>query len=74
MLPMIISGVSFGVIFNVLMPSLVVIGFYIVYLGVLGYGVFKKARKLRAAEIKSESNKNDESFIINPDDLPSEIN
>ena len=43
MLPLIISGVSFGVILNILMPDLIIQASFVGLLSYLGYGVLKKA-------------------------------
>jgi uncharacterized membrane protein YfcA len=50
MLPMIISGVSFGVIINIVMPDLIICAFFVIMLSYLGSGVVKKALKLRGIE------------------------
>ena len=50
MLPMIISGVSVGVIINIVMPDLVICTFFVVLLSYLGSGVVKKAVNLRRIE------------------------
>jgi len=42
MLPMIISGVSIGVVLNILMPSIIIITFFIGLLVFMGVGVLKK--------------------------------
>ena len=51
MLPMIISGVSFGVILNILMPNIIVIITYCLGLIYFGYGVTKKAINLYKTEV-----------------------
>ena len=50
MLPMIISGVSIGVIINIIMPDLIICAFFVMMLTYLGTGVVKKAIKLRGIE------------------------
>ena len=42
MLPLIISGVSFGVILNIIMPDLIIVICFVSLLCYLGHGVFKK--------------------------------
>lgn len=51
MLPLIISGVSIGVILNILFPDLVIIASYALGLAFLGRGVFKKALNLYKSEV-----------------------
>lgn len=43
MLPLIVSGVSIGVILNIWLPNLIVIGSYAIGLTYLGHGVWRKA-------------------------------
>jgi len=43
MLPLIISGVSFGVLLNAMMPSIIIVIVYVTVLSYLGIGVLKKA-------------------------------
>lgn len=51
MMPMVISGVSFGVILNIVTPGMIVIISYVVFLAlVLGFGLVKKAFVLRKKE------------------------
>lgn len=50
MLPMMISGVSFGVILNIIMPTIIVVIFYSTVLFYLGIGVYKKAMRLYQIE------------------------
>lgn len=47
MLPLIISGVSFGVITNVIMPEVIVIMTLVLVMGYLSYGLFWKACEMR---------------------------
>ena len=54
MLPMIISGVQFGIIFNILMPDIIIVIFYDVLLGYVVYGLFKKIRMLMEKEKKAK--------------------
>mmetsp|Transcript_5667 Transcript_5667/g.8972 ORF Transcript_5667/g.8972 Transcript_5667/m.8972 type:complete len:237 (-) Transcript_5667:823-1533(-) len=57
MLPMIISGVSFGVIFNIMFPNILIKVFYVVILIYLGFGLFKKGFSLYANEKKAIQDK-----------------
>ena len=50
MLPMMISGVSFGVILNIIMPTFIIVLFYSSVLFYLGIGVYKKALRLYKIE------------------------
>lgn len=50
MLPLIISGVSFGVILNIIMPDLIISLCFVGLLSYLGYGVLKKAIGMRKKE------------------------
>ena len=51
MLPLIISGVSIGVILNILFPDLIIIASYALGLAVLGSGACKKAVILYKSEV-----------------------
>lgn len=51
MLPLIISGVSIGVILNILFPDLVIIASYAIGLALLGRGACKKAVILYKSEV-----------------------
>jgi len=50
MLPMIISGVSIGVIFNIIVSDLIICIFYVLLITGIGIGVFKKALRLYLQE------------------------
>lgn len=50
MLPMIISGVSFGIILNIMMPELVISALYAVLLTYFGFGLFNKGLDLYGKE------------------------
>lgn len=54
MLPLIISGVSIGVILNILFPDLVIIVSYALGLAFLGRGVFKKALIVYRSEVERD--------------------
>lgn len=51
MLPLIISGVSIGVILNILMPNIIIIASYALALIYFGYGITKKALALYKKEV-----------------------
>jgi uncharacterized membrane protein YfcA len=51
MLPLIISGVSFGALLNIIIPNLIVMFFFCALLSYLGYSVFKKAMGMRSDEM-----------------------
>ena len=50
MLPMIISGVQVGVIFNILLPNVVILVFYDILLVYVFYNLVKKIRAIQAKE------------------------
>jgi hypothetical protein len=50
MLPMMISGVSFGVMLNIIMPTFLIVLFYSSVLFYLGIGVYKKAFRIYQIE------------------------
>lgn len=50
MLPMIISGVSFGIILNIMMPELVISALYATLLTYFGFGLFNKGLDLYRKE------------------------
>lgn len=54
MLPLIISGVSIGVVLNLLMPNIILIGFFIAILVYMGYGVLLKGIALYNKEVKRD--------------------
>ena len=54
MLPLIISGVSIGVILNILMPNILIIASYALALIYFGYGITKKALALYKKEVERD--------------------
>ena len=64
MLPMIVSGVTCGVMLNILMPDILVSIAFILVLSILGYGVAKKAwllhKKEKASRVKDKNEDNKE--------------
>jgi uncharacterized membrane protein YfcA len=52
MLPMLISGVSFGVLANIVLPEPVVMIVLCLLMGYLSYGMFSKASGMRVEENK----------------------
>lgn len=54
MLPLIISGVSIGVILNILMPNIIIIASYALALIYFGYGITKKALALYNKEVERD--------------------
>lgn len=54
MLPLIISGVSIGVILNILMPNLIIIITYALALIYFGYAITKKALALYKKEVAAD--------------------
>jgi len=57
MLPMIISGVSVGVIFNIMFPNLVLKVIYVLVVAYFSFGVLKKALSLVEVEKKAKEAK-----------------
>ena len=56
MLPLIISGVSIGVIVNLIMPNVVVMACYVVLLTYILFNMVKKTKTIYAKENRSEQN------------------
>ena len=59
-LPLIIAGVSVGVIVNIMMPNVIVGSFYVLMIGYFSFGVMKKACNLHFAESKAFKEKQQE--------------
>lgn len=64
MLPMLISGVSFGVLANIILPEPVVMIVLVLIMGYLSYGMFAKASAMRIDE-----NKKLADIVVNEDDV-----
>jgi len=54
MLPLIISGVSIGVVLNILMPNIIIITFFVIFLVCMGVGVLKKGIALYKKEVERD--------------------
>ena len=66
MLPLIVSGVSFGVILNVIFPEIIIVTLYVCLLGFLGYELFFKARTLYRKEIAHRMGGSVFSSLVKP--------
>jgi len=54
MLPLIISGVSIGVVLNILMPNIIIITCFVTFLVCMGVGVLKKGIALYNKEVERD--------------------
>jgi uncharacterized membrane protein YfcA len=63
MLPLIISGVSFGVILNIIMPDLIIVFAFVALLSYLGRGVLKKGLGLYKKETEKVNQIDNEKIV-----------